>query len=162
MIDDSFSAEPRLDLGPMIVVCPELAIEAPMDRVALQATAFCDWSGPVFFIGENFHGGDLERPWQTDYLHALDAMLEAGATRYLCGATPTDLAAGTRMMLRGRAFREACGLGRGKVMVTGAKRERQIAAVAAALRSGGVTPIGSSTAIGAAEIDRLALRRMRA
>lgn len=162
MIDELFSAAPSLDLGPMIVVCPELAIDAPMDLVALQATAFCDWSGPVFFLGGNFNGDDLERPWQTDYLHALDAMLDAGATRYLCGAAPTDLASGTRMMLRGRAFREACDLGRRKVMVTGAKRESEIAAVAAVLRSNGLTPIGSSTAIGAAEIHCRALRLMRA
>lgn len=162
MIEDLFFSGPRPVLGPMVVVCPEVAIEAPMDRVALQATAFCDWSGPLFFLGGDFDGGDLERPWQTDYLHAIDAMLDAGATRYICGATPTDLASGTRMMLRGRAFRKACDLAGGRVMVTGAKRESQIAAVSAVLRSGGLTPIGSCTAIGAAEIDRFPLSRMRA
>lgn len=162
MNEDALHAELRLDLGPMVVVCPELAVDAPMDRVALQATAFCDWSGPVFFLGGPGGDDEPDRPWQTDYLHALEAMLDDGASRYLCGANPTDLASGTRMMLRGRAFREACDRGRGRVMVTGAMRETQIATVAAALRAGGLMPIGSSTAIGAAEIGRRSLRRMRA
>lgn len=162
MLDDVTSAGLRLDLGPMVVVCPELAIDAPLDRVALQATAFCDWTGPVFFLGGPCDEARLKTPWQIDYVHALHAMLDAGATRYLCGSNPSDLSSGTRMMRRGRAFDEACARGHGKVMVTGATREVQIAAVAATLRAGGLLPIGSSTAIGATEIDRPALRRMRA
>lgn len=162
MIDDFLSAEPRHGVGPMVVVCPELAIDAALDRVALQATAFCNWTGPVFFLGGTGDDAELERPWQTDYVNALHATLDAGSQRYLCGAAPTDLAAGTRMLLRGRVFREACERGQGRVMLTGAMREIQIAAVAAALRAGGMLPIGSSTAIAAAEIDRLALPRMRA
>lgn len=162
MIDDFLSAGPRPDIGPMIVVCPELALDAPLDRVALQATAFCDWAGPVFFLGGPCERGDLERPWQTDYIHALEAMIEAGAARYLCGTTPTQLASGTRMLLRGRAFRDACDRGRGRVMLTGAVREIQIPAVAATLRAGGLVPFGSSTAIGATEVSHVAGRRMRA
>jgi hypothetical protein len=162
MNDDFLSAEPRLELGPMVVVCPELAMDARMDRVALQATAFCDWPGPLFFLGGLVDDDELDRPWQIDYLNALGAMLDAGATRYLCGSNPTDLAAGTRMMLRSRAFRAASDRGCGKVMLTGAMRETEIAAVAATLRAGGLMPIGSTTAIGAAEIGRGAPRRMRA
>ena len=162
MLDDVISTGLRLDLGPMVVVCPELAIDAPLDRVALQATAFCDWTGPVFFLGGLGDDAKLETPWQIDYVHAVHAMLDAGATRYLCGSAPSDLASGTRMMRRGHAFREACERGSGKIMVTGATREVQIAAVAATLRACGLLPIGSSTAIGATEIDRPALRRMHA
>ncbi len=147
----------------MIVVCPEFAIDAPMDRVALQATAFCDWSGPVFFLGGHFNGDDLERPWQTDYLHAMDAMLDAGATRYLCGSNRADL-----------AVRRADDAARSRVPRRLRSRTRQSHGHGRDTRNadrGGrghpalerpVTPIGSSTAIGTAEIHCRALRLMRA
>jgi len=157
MLDGNPVSEARwLDLGPMVVVCPEIALDAPLDRVALQATAFSNWSGPVFFLGGHDGGLELERPWQADYAHALELMLGAGAKRYLCGSNRADLVSGARMMIRDATFRDACSRGRGKVMLTGATRETHVASVAATLLGGGLFPIGSSTTIRESEIGRSA------
>jgi hypothetical protein len=157
MIEDtSISDLVRLEMGPMIVVCPEIAVEAPLERVALQATAFSNWSGPVFFMGGLDDFAKLHRPWQTDYVNALDEMLYAGCKRYFCGAGTAELASGARMVVRDTRFREACAREGGKVMVTGALNETHVATVAATLLACGLFPIGSSTTIRASEIRHAA------
>lgn len=164
MLDDAFSSDRRPRCGPMVVVCPELAMNGPLDRVADQATAFSNWNGPVFFLGGDLHGLAPERPWQVDYLNAVDAMVAAGAGRQVCGPRKAGLIAGTRMMADSRIFRAASG---GKhrpaaIAVTGAIAEAHVAIVLATLRDCGFFPVRSSTVVACQELRRSQPRRLSA
>lgn len=151
----------RPSAGPLVLVCPELAMEGPGALLEAQAMRFSDWAGPVFVLGgAELPGGGT--PARRDYLEALRAV-EAGADcyRFRCGTGITALTTGVRLLVRHAAFRAAVA-GGGAVQVTGALVEAHVRHVTSALLRDGVTAEVCATAIAYCDIAPEAVRGMLA
>lgn len=150
--------------GPMVVVFPELAINGSLERVAEQSTVFSNWDGHVCFLGGDTRVLSPDRPWQADYLNALEAMVAAGAGRYPCGTRKAGLIDATRALARCHGFRKAA-IRKGQpsvVTITGAIAEVHIAIVSETLRDCGFFAVRSATAVACREIRRSRFSRLNA
>lgn len=146
--------------GPLVLVCPELALEGPAAQLAAQAIRFSDWTGPVFVLsGATLP--DVATPHRRDFLEALRAV-EAGphCHRLCCGTGITALTAGVRLLSRHTAFRSA--LAAGPALVTGALVEAHVRHVAGALLREGAAVEICPTAIAYCDIAPDAVRTMMA
>lgn len=145
--------------GPLVLVCPELAMEGPAALLEAQAMRFSDWDGPVFILGGA--AVPAATPVRRDYLEALREV-EAGPRcyRFRCGSGITALTTGVRLLARHAAFREA--LVAGPAMVTGALVEAHVRHVAAMLVRAGLEAEVCPTAIAYCDIAPDEVRGMLA
>ncbi len=145
-------------VGPLVLVCPEIALEGPSAQLAAQAMRFSDWAAPVFVLG----GGEMPAPataGQRGYCGAVRALESSpDCFRFLCGSGISALTTGVRLLARHAAFRAA--LGGGPALVTGALVEAHVRHVASALGRAGVDAEICPTAIAYCDIAPEAVREM--